>query len=237
MSQPVAKPLYQCDRCGRKLNSKSGKTNHQKKCKSISDYSATIEDSALTLTEKDLTSVAATDQPAPTSKEGDSRNITDMVTAATSKEIPIQNHVPIWGSLSQDDLQQIVEAAYNEVVHWRNPSGAAGKRFVNEMVKVIDFFNNGSEFFKDISLKLLMIMPSLLLQKPSYKSKVKIHAECLARRLNSWERGDWVVERGKDYSKENERKSTSQQPYKESPTKIHTTSAKGTNHSCDKTPK
>jgi len=111
MSQPVAKPLYQCDRCGRKLNSKSGKTNHQKKCKSISDYSATIEDSALTLTEKDLTSVAATDQLAPTYKEGDSRNITDIVTAATSKEIPIQNHVPIWGSLSQDDLQQIVSCS------------------------------------------------------------------------------------------------------------------------------
>ena len=36
-----------------------------------------------------------------------------------------------------------------------------------------------------------MIMPALLLQKPSYKSKSKFHNECLARRKIEWENGNF----------------------------------------------
>ena len=41
----------------------------------------------------------------------------------------------------------------------------------------------------DIGLKILMVMPDLLLQKPSYKSTAKENSECLSRRLSSWENG------------------------------------------------
>ena len=35
-----------------------------------------------------------------------------------------------------------------------------------------------------------MVMPALLLQKPSSKSKAKEHKEALERRLTLWEKGD-----------------------------------------------
>ena len=50
---------------------------------------------------------------------------------------------------------------------------------------------NDSEQFKDIALKVTMIMPALLLQKPCFKSKSKEHAQCLQRRLTTWSNGDF----------------------------------------------
>ena len=43
---------------------------------------------------------------------------------------------------------------------------------------------------KKISIKALMIMPSLLLQKPSFNSKAKDNVDALKRRLEHWKRGD-----------------------------------------------
>ena len=85
---------------------------------------------------------------------------------------------------------------YDEIVHWRKnifllPSGSSGKCFVKEMTRLINFWNNDVCHFKDVALKLLMIMPALLLQKPKYKSKTKQHAECLTRRMMKWENGEF----------------------------------------------
>ena len=43
---------------------------------------------------------------------------------------------------------------------------------------------------KDIAFKAIMVMPSLLLQKPSQKSKSKDHLRALERRLELWESGE-----------------------------------------------
>ena len=43
---------------------------------------------------------------------------------------------------------------------------------------------------KDIAFKAIMIMPNLLLQKPSKNSKDKDHLKALERRLESWISGD-----------------------------------------------
>ena len=47
--------------------------------------------------------------------------------------------------------------------------------------------------YKDIALKVLMVMPALLLQKPSFKSTAKqhSHSQCLSRRLTQWEQGEF----------------------------------------------
>ena len=60
-----------------------------------------------------------------------------------------------------------------------------------EAERLISAWNSGSQKLYDISLKLVMIMPGLLLQKPSFKSTSKEHALCLARRLQLWEQGDF----------------------------------------------
>ena len=43
---------------------------------------------------------------------------------------------------------------------------------------------------KDIVFKAIMVMPSLLLQKPSQKSKSKDHLRALEWRLELWESGE-----------------------------------------------
>ena len=45
---------------------------------------------------------------------------------------------------------------------------------------------------KDIALKAIMVMPNLLLQKPSQKSKSKNYLSALEKRMELWESGELV---------------------------------------------
>ena len=73
------------------------------------------------------------------------------------------------------------------------PSGTAGKKFVAETTKQIEYWNIDATYYKDIALKVLMIMPALLLQKPNFKSTSKQHSQCSIRRLQQWELGDFKL--------------------------------------------
>ena len=64
-------------------------------------------------------------------------------------------------------------------------------KFVIEITKWIEYWNQDAVNFKDIALKVLMVMPALLLQKPTFKSTSKEHSQCLTRRLQQWEAGDF----------------------------------------------
>ena len=88
-------------------------------------------------------------------------------TAATTN---IRKECYIWDNHTEQDLEQIVSAIYNEIVY---------------------FVSNDSSELRTCSLKALMIMPALLLQKPSYKSKSKQHSACLSRHLKQWIKGDF----------------------------------------------
>ena len=87
-----------------------------------------------------------------------------------------------------------IENAYNELVHWKRnllnlPKGAPGKAFINELTKFINKWFSKSPN-RDICLKALMVMPSLILQRISNKckmSEIKCHVE---RRLNLWRNKD-----------------------------------------------
>ena len=50
-------------------------------------------------------------------------------------------------------------------------------------------YDNG---FRHERVKVIIVMPSLLLQKPSQKSKSKDHLRVLERRLELWESGEVV---------------------------------------------
>ena len=43
---------------------------------------------------------------------------------------------------------------------------------------------------ESIAMKADIVLPILLLQKPSSKSKAKDHSSCLERRIRSWQDGD-----------------------------------------------
>ena len=100
----------------------------------------------------------------------------------------------VWGDHTYDDLLQISNSMYDEVVCWRKnifklPSGSAGKLFIRETTRLIEILNEEKLPVSNISLKLLMIMPAILLQKPYRNSNSKLHSEYLRKRLVLWDDG------------------------------------------------
>ena len=98
--------------------------------------------------------------------------------------------INIWCNHSQQDIEQIISAIYEESARWRRnlfllPTRHAGKKLINECTKLINAWTINSPLH-NIALKALTIMPSLLLQKPNKKSKAKEHNECLKRLLDLW---------------------------------------------------
>ena len=68
------------------------------------------------------------------------------------------------------------------------PTGAAGKGFIEEMIRLVNSWTYKSDL-ETIALKALMIMPGLLLQKTFLNSKSKENFETLKRRLFLWKNG------------------------------------------------
>ena len=84
--------------------------------------------------------------------------------------------------------------AYDEIVHFRRnifkvPSGRSGKAFIEELTFWIKQFNSNSDL-NSVALKAFMVLPTLILQKPSATSKSKEHSAAIERRLNLWRQGD-----------------------------------------------
>ena len=108
-------------------------------------------------------------------------------TSVNSQPTISHNNVP------PDLFKTYIDKIYEEMVCWRKnlfflPNGNAGKSFINTLSYWINNYNK-SNTFHGISLKVVMILPNLLLQKPSSKSKAKDHSKALEERLNMWKEG------------------------------------------------
>ena len=84
---------------------------------------------------------------------------------------PEANIPKVWGLHTKEDLHQILNATYEEIVLWRKnvfklPTGGAGKKLIAETTSLINMWNSESMEMKDVALKAVMVMPVLLLQKP-----------------------------------------------------------------------
>ena len=89
-----------------------------------------------------------------------------------------------WGNHSQEELAQIINAVYEEIVFWRInpfmlPSGAAGKNVIREMTRLIEAWVGEDNYLSESALKALMVMPALMMQKPTRKSNAKQHSQYL----------------------------------------------------------
>ena len=81
-------------------------------------------------------------------------------------------------------LVNTVNEIYEEIVTFRRnlfklPTGKSGKIFIGELTFWLHQFNISSKL-NSVALKIFMIFPTLMLQKPSTRSKAKDHSECLA---------------------------------------------------------
>ena len=100
----------------------------------------------------------------------------------------------MWNDIEGVSFTRTISSCYSEIVHWRRnlfkiPSGKAGIAFVRELARLFRSYGEVSAM-EGVALKAAMVIPSLLLQKPFSKSKVKDHANYLTRRLEQWLKGD-----------------------------------------------
>ena len=82
-----------------------------------------------------------------------------------------------------------VESVYEEITKWRRnlfnlPKGNLGKKFVDEKTKLLNQWVTTNE---EQYLMLLMMMPNLLLQRTSRKTKARENKNHLERRMTMWE--------------------------------------------------
>ena len=98
----------------------------------------------------------------------------------------------IWESIPYNELYSKIDQIYKIVFyrkkHFKVPSGKSGKQFIEELTFWIQQLNRNTKLNK-IAMKVFMVLPTILLQKPSSKSKAKQHTEALERRLNQWRAG------------------------------------------------
>ena len=100
-----------------------------------------------------------------------------------------------WENTPYNEFTMQVNKIYEEIVHLRRnifkiPSGKAGKEYIKELTFWLRQFNSPKSELNSIALKAFMSLPTLILQKPSPKSKAKEHSECTSRRLLLWKNGD-----------------------------------------------
>ncbi len=99
-----------------------------------------------------------------------------------------------WGEVDADTFMSSLCSAYSEVVSWRKncfkvPQGNCGIKFVSELARLFEAFASRSAL-EPIALRAAIVLPLLLLQKPSRNSKPKDHQDCLKRRLDLWKDGN-----------------------------------------------
>ena len=131
------------------------------------------------------------DQRAP---QGQTATCTDQNTKNQIKPnlpdydvLPSETKNKTWGSISYACFCNTVNDVYDEIVHYRRNifnvlSGRAWKSFIEELTFWIKQFNSDSDL-NSIALKAFMVLPTLILQKPSATSKSKEHSEAIERRL------------------------------------------------------
>ena len=100
-----------------------------------------------------------------------------------------------WGSVSYEKFSQSINSAYDTIVHFRSnlcnvPSGKAGKLFINELTYWLKQINAGQSKLNSIALRAFMVLPALILQKPSKSSKASEHTTAVERRMDEWKNGD-----------------------------------------------
>ena len=99
-----------------------------------------------------------------------------------------------WGDIDGKTFTERAELIYEKAVYWKKNlfllrTGKSGKLYIDENVKLLNSWVEGTTLH-NIAFKAIMIMPKLLLQKPSKNSKAKDHLTALERTMQRWLKGD-----------------------------------------------
>ena len=96
----------------------------------------------------------------------------------------------LWVERNGEEVTKVITEVYEKIVLWKKNSfmlstGTAGKSYITEKTKLKNGCVNDS-LFKNNVFKVIPVMSSVFLQKPSKTSKSKDHIKALQRRLDSW---------------------------------------------------
>jgi len=81
----------------------------------------------------------------------------------------------VWGTLNATTLKDVITHCYEKVMHWKRnmirvPSGKSGNLFVKELTRLFQGYVSDSAL-QSVALYAAMVLSSLVLQKPSKKTK------------------------------------------------------------------
>ena len=122
-------------------------------------------------------------------------NVADLLPKIQTKSILQDDSTDkVWKDLNYSQLKEKLKIVYEDMVFYKRnlfliPTGKAGKDFIKELTFWLKQLNNNTKL-NGVAVLAFMVLPSLLLQKPSAKSKAKDHSAALARRLSTWQRGE-----------------------------------------------
>ena len=204
-SPPVIHSIAEktCNMCKRVLKSVAGLKNHQRTCLSKTTI---INQTNKNKNENNIINLSHSQIVNNINNiaiSAENHALTSHITVISETNVMpkihhdiIHSSQPVLRELRNDTFTEIkheVNNAYEHIVKWRRnmftlPKGHAGKLFVKEMSNLINAWCHKTEW-REISLKSLMILPSLLLQKASPKSKSSENKEMLERRLKLWQNG------------------------------------------------
>ena len=97
------------------------------------------------------------------------------------------------GEKPSDVFCSDIAKAYETLVHWRKnifspPSGHAGTEYVREHTRLLHAFTNKTPLER-VAMQAIMVMSSLLLQKPHGRAGAKEFGKHLERRMVLWKAG------------------------------------------------
>ena len=183
---------FQCQLCKRSFETVKGRNIHYNSCKRKENYFVRRTNGIINEADLDVETVPdkiilqAEDIPIKLNES----LYPNLPPYNCDLPYPLQN----WNEYTGKEFCDEINGIYEEVIHWRKnlfkvPSGSAGRRFITELTEWLDHFNKGTEF-SSIALKVFMVLPCLLLQKPSRNSKAKDHTKKLEYKLNLWQEGN-----------------------------------------------
>ena len=176
-----------CPYCKHKLRTAPGIKRHISKCsKKPTDRKSPVNDIQ-------QTPLASRPDEIVTSTSNKTSEVVLDDDPVITPNFPIIEVWPI-NNVADAEFINLISNTYDEIVHYRRnlfnvPSGKAGKEFIDELTHWLRHFNTSSNL-NSIAIKAFMVLPSLMLQKPTSKSKAKEHSECLLRRLKQWKNRD-----------------------------------------------
>ena len=132
----------------------------------------------------------ASQLPRPTTKSTEQQPTGPMVTSIPDNPSrdppplplpPLPVYMPAshptfrWGDKDGKTFINSIELCYSEIVHWRKnlfrvPTGKAGKAFVHELARLFRAVADSSAL-ESVAMRVAMIMPVLLIQKPHQRSR------------------------------------------------------------------